>query len=208
MPDGMMRPKTAPVFDMGGVVIDWDPRRLFRPFFPDDPEGMERFLHEVDFWNWNAGMDRGRPFADGVAEACARFPGRAGILRVFDERWEETAAGPIPGMPDILRRLQENGHKLYGLTNSSCEKFSILRRKFAFLQMFSTILLSGEVGVNKPDPRIFRMFLERTGLRREEIVFVDDSKANVEAARRMGWDAVQFISVRRLEGSFSTRGLL
>jgi HAD superfamily hydrolase (TIGR01509 family) len=204
----MMPTKPVPVFDMGGVVIDWNPRYLFRKFFPGDPEGMERFLREVDFWDWNAGMDRGRPFADGVAEASARFPRYANLLRTFDERWEETAAGPIAGMPELLGRLHEKGNVLYGMTNSSCEKFPILSRKFAFLRLFSVILLSGEVGMNKPDPRIFRMFLERTGLSREEVLFVDDTAANVEAARRLGWDAIIFSSVRNLESAFTARGLL
>jgi 2-haloacid dehalogenase len=204
----MMPARPVPVFDMGGVVIDWNPRHLFRKFFPGDPESMERFLREVNFWDWNAGMDRGRPFADGVADASARFPRYADLLRTFDERWEETAVGPIPGMPELLGRLHERGNILYGISNSSSEKFSILRRKFALLRLFSDILLSGEVGMNKPDPQIFRMFLERTGLSREGVLFIDDTAANVEAARCLGWDAVIFSSVRNLESAFCARGLL
>ncbi|MFN2298235.1 MAG: HAD family hydrolase [Anaerolineales bacterium] len=203
-----MPAKPVPVFDIGGVVIDWNPRHLFRKFFPGDPESMERFLREVNFRDWNAGMDLGRPFADGVADASARLPRYADLLRTFDERWEETAAGPIPGMPELLGRLHERGNILYGISNSSCEKFPILRKNFAFLRLFSDILLSGEVGVNKPDPRIFLMFLKRTGLSREEVLFIDDTAANVEAARRLGWDAVIFTSVRNLESVFSARGLL
>lgn len=203
-----MPARPVPVFDMGGVVIDWNPRHLFRKFFPGDPESMERFLREVNFWDWNAGMDRGRPFADGVADASARFPRYADLLRTFDERWEETAVGPIPGMPELLGRLHERGNILYGISNSSSEKFSILRRKFALLRLFSDILLSGEVGMNKPDPQIFRMFLERTGLSREGVLFIDDTAANVEAARCLGWDAVIFSSVRNLESAFCARGLL
>jgi 2-haloacid dehalogenase len=197
-----------PVFDIGGVVIDWHPRYLYQKFFPGDAEGLERFLLEVDFFNWNAGMDSGRTFAEGVAEASARFPRYAELLRAFDERWEEAARGPVPGMPDFLLRLHTAGYPLFGITNSSAEKFPILRKKFSFLNLFSRILLSGEVGVNKPDPRIFRFFLEQTGRRREEILFVDDTEANVSSARRSGWDAVVFHSVKELEPAFTARGLL
>ncbi len=198
----------VPVFDIGGVVIDWNPRYLFRNFFDGDPEAMERFLNEVDFWKWNAGLDLGRPFAEGVAEAGARFPRYADLLRAFDTRWEETAGGPISGMPDFLVRLQNAGYPLYGITNSSSEKFPILRKKYSFLDRFSRILLSGEVGVNKPDPRIFRLFLDQTGLRTEDILFIDDTEANISSARRVGWDAVLFCSVKQLEKAFADRGLL
>jgi 2-haloacid dehalogenase len=198
----------VPVFDIGGVVIDWNPRYLFRKFFGGDPEGLERFLTEVDFWNWNAELDRGRPFAEGVADRSARFPRYANLLQAFDARWEETAGGPITGMPDFLRRLHSAGYPLFGITNSSAEKFPILRKKFPFLSLFARILLSGEAGVNKPDPRIFRLFLDRTGRTKEEILFIDDTEANVASARRLGWDAVRFLSAEQLEKAFSARSLL
>ena len=198
----------VPVFDIGGVVIDWNPRHLFRKFFDGDPEALERFLTEVDFWNWNAELDRGRLFAEGVAERSARFPRYADLLHAFDARWEETAGGPIPGMPDFLRRLHGAGYPLFGITNSSAEKFPLLRGKFPFLHLFSRILLSGEAGVNKPDPRIFQLFLDRTGRKKEEILFTDDTGANVASARRLGWDAVRFYSAEQLDKAFSTRGLL
>jgi 2-haloacid dehalogenase len=196
------------VFDMGGVVVDWDPRHLFRSFFPGDEPGMERFFRETDFWSWNAGLDAGRPFAEGVAEGCARFPRYARLFRAFDTRWEEAARGPVPGMPEFLTRLHGAGYPLYGITNSSGEKFPILRGKFAFLGLFAEILLSGDVGVNKPDPRIFRIFLDRTGLRKADLLFVDDKEANVSSAQRQGWDAVLFDSTPGLETAFAERGLL
>ena len=198
----------APVFDIGGVVIDWNPRHLFRKYFDGDSEGLERFLIEVDFWHWNAELDRGRPFAEAVAERSARFPRYADLFHAFDVRWEETAGGPIPGMPDFLRRLHSAGYPLFGITNSSAEKFPLLRGKFPFLHLFSRILLSGDAGVNKPDPRIFQLFLDRTGRTKEGLLFIDDSEANVASARRLGWDAVRFHSAEQLKRAFSGRGLL
>ena len=196
----------VPVFDMGGVLIDWNPRYLFRNFFDGNSQGVERFLDEIDFWNWNAGMDRGQPFAEGVAAWSARFPQYANLIRAFDARWEETAGGPIPGMADILLRLRRAGHPLYGLSNSSTEKFRTLRSRFPFLNDFSRIVLSGEVGVNKPDPRIFDLFLDRTGRRKEELLFIDDTEANISAARRLGWQSIRFLSAEQLERELAERG--
>jgi 2-haloacid dehalogenase len=111
-----------PIFDFGGVLFDWNPRYILR-FFNGDAGGMERFLVEIDFWNWDAGMDRGRPFAEGVAEWTAKFPRYADLIRGFDVRWEETVGGPIPGTAEILLRLHHGGHSLFGLSNGSAEKF-------------------------------------------------------------------------------------
>jgi 2-haloacid dehalogenase len=188
------------VFDFGGVLFDWNPRHLFRRFFDGDDEGMERFLREIDFWNWNAEMERGRPFAEGVADRSAKFPRHAECIRAFDSDRESTVRGPMPGMPRLLRQLRRAGVPRYGMSNTSAEKFSGLRRRFPFLDGFAFILLSAEAGANKPDPRIFECFLERTGLRREDLLFIDDSPANVDAARRLGWDSVHFISGGRWNG--------
>jgi 2-haloacid dehalogenase len=194
-PDGTPR---VPVFDFGGVIFDWNPRYLFRRFFDGDGEVMERFLVETDFDRWNAALDRGQSFADAVREQCLRFPRYAEPIRAFDFRWEETVRGPMPGMENLLRRLDSAGIPLYGLSNTSAEKFSILRRNYPLLGWFSGILLSGEVGVTKPNPRIFEMFLERTGLRKESLLFIDDSQANIAAALSIGWKAVHFASVEKL----------
>jgi 2-haloacid dehalogenase len=187
-----------PVFDFGGVLFDWNPRYLFRRFFEGDGEGMERFLAEIDFDQWNAAMDRGLSFADAVRERCLRFPQYAEPIRAFDTRWAETVRGPMPGMENLLRRLHTAGIPLYGLSNTSVEKFSILRRNHPFLDGFTRILLSGEVGITKPDPRIFEIFLERTGMRKEELIFIDDSGVNIAAALFLGWKAVPFTSAEEL----------
>ena len=196
------------VFDFGGVLFDWNPRHLFRQFFGGDGEGMERFLAEIDFFAWDAGMDCGRPFGDAVEEWSAKFPQHAGLIRAFDSRWAETVGGPIPGTQDLLLRLNNAGIPLYGLSNWSAEKFLILRGKYPYISVFRKILLSGEVGMCKPDPRIFRIFLEQTGLRKETLLFIDDSPANIAAARSLGWNALLFASAKALEQELTARNFL
>ncbi len=196
------------VFDFGGVLFDWNPRHLFRKFFDGDDKGMERFLEEIDFFNWDAGMDRGRSFADAVDEWCGKHPRHAGLIRAFDSRWEETVGGPIPGTEDLLARLDKSGYALYGLSNWSAEKFALLREKYPHIGIFRKIVLSGEVGITKPDPRIFNLFLEQTGLQADKLLFIDDSQANIAAARSLGWDAVPFASTRELERELAGRNIL
>jgi 2-haloacid dehalogenase len=198
----------VPVFDFGGVLFDWNPRYLFRKFFDGDAESLERFLVEIDFWSWDAGMDRGRPFAEAVGEWSVKFPRYADLIRAFDTRWEETVGGPIPGTEDLLIRLHRAGYPLYGLSNWSAEKFLVLRRKYSHLEVFKKILLSGEVGITKPDLRIFDLFLSRTGLEKESLLFIDDSEDNITAAFRMGWKAIRFFSAEQIEGELAERGLL
>jgi 2-haloacid dehalogenase len=196
------------VFDFGGVLFDWNPRYLFRQFFDGDSGGMERFLAEIDFFTWDAGMDCGRPFREAVVEWCAKFPRHAGAIRAFDTRWAETVGGPIPGTQDLLLRLNDAGVPLYGLSNWSAEKFQILRGKYPYISVFRKILLSGEAGICKPDPRIFEIFLEQTGLQKEALLFIDDSPANIAAARSLGWSAVLFTSAKELEQELAGRDIL
>jgi 2-haloacid dehalogenase len=200
-------PSRALVFDIGGVLVDWNPRYLFRPLIPGDDRVMENFLNEIEFWNWNDELYRGRPFAESVAERCARFPRYAEWIRAFDERWEDALGGPIEGSLRIVRGLREAGYPLFGLTNSSSEKFPLVRRKFPFLESFEWIMISGEFGIIKPDPRIFEMFLRRTGRKGADCLLIDDSEANVAAAMRAGWQAVPFRSADQLTADLKRLGI-
>jgi|WetSurMetagenome_2_1015567.scaffolds.fasta_scaffold306665_2 2-haloacid dehalogenase len=198
----------VPVFDLGGVLFDWSPRHLFRRFFPDDPDALEKFLEEIDFWNWNAAMDAGRPVADAVREWAEKFPRYADAIRAFDARWEDIIAGPVPGTPALLDRLMEKGIPLYALSNISAEKLPILASRYAVLERFERIVISAEIGVNKPDSRLFAYFLEQTGRRKEELLFVDDSAGNVAGARRAGWAVIQFTDAAALAEELAARGIL
>jgi enoyl-CoA hydratase len=187
------------VFDLGGVLVDWDPRHLYRKLFPGDPEGMERFLAEICTAEWNAAQDAGRSWADGTALLRARFPDEADRIVAFHQRWEETLAGPIEGSVAILRELKYAGRRLYGLTNWSHETFPIGRARFAFFGWFEAIVVSGEEGIIKPDPRIYRLLMDRHGLAAEQLVYVDDNARNADAAAALGMLSGGFrLSVRTL----------
>lgn len=187
------------IFDFGGVIIDWDPRYLYRKLFDGDPDAMERFLQEVDFYHWNARQDEGRPFAEGVAELCAKFPQYCDLIQAYDRRWDESIAGPYPKSVAILHSLRERGYPLYGLSNWSVEKFLLVRHKYEMFDWFEAILLSGEVKLTKPDPRIFRIMLDRIGREASECVLVDDSIGNIEAARQLGFRTIHFQSPEQLQ---------
>jgi 2-haloacid dehalogenase len=180
---------SAVVFDLGGVLIKWDPRNLYRQLF-DDEEEMEQFLAEVTTSEWNAQQDAGRALSEAVEELAARHPDRRDLIAAYYDRWPEMLGGAIEGTVDILRELRERGVGTYALSNWSAETFPIARPMFPFLEWFDGIVISGEVRIVKPDPRIFAHVLERFGLEPGDTVFVDDNAENVRAA-----DAARFIGI-------------
>jgi 2-haloacid dehalogenase len=200
-------PVKAVVFDLGGVLIDWDPRYLYRKLLADEA-AVEEFLATVATPEWNAELDRGRPFAEGVAELAERHPAHAAAIAAYHERWPEMLGGDLPGTVELLAELRAAGVPLYALTNWSAETFAATRQRFEFLGWFDGLVVSGEEGMVKPDPRLFRVLLDRFGLAPEVIFYVDDSPANVAAARRLGIDAVQFTDPGRLRRDLVERGLL
>ncbi len=205
----MNRPKpTTVVFDLGGVLIDWNPRHLYRRLFAGRADEMEFFLAEICSQAWNERQDRGRSFAEGVAELVERHPAHADLIRAYDTRWPEMLGGPIVGTVALLARLKAAGVPLYALTNWSAEKFVHARERFAFLDDFEGIVVSSEVGLIKPERAIFAHLCDRFGLDRRAAVLIDDSPANVAAATDFGLDAVRFHSPERLEGALVSLGLL
>lgn len=197
----------AAVFDLGGVLIDWDPRYLYRKLLADEGE-VEEFLATVCTPEWNAEQDRGRPFAEGVAELVERHPAHAAAIAAFHERWPEMLAGDIPGAVELLAELRATGLPLYALTNWSAETFVVARERFAFLDWFDGLLVSGEERIIKPDPAIFELLLDRFGLDPGSTFYVDDSPANVAAAAALGLDAVRFTGPERLRRDLAARRLL
>ena len=198
----------AIVFDFGGVLVDWNPRHLYRKLFHGDDAAMENFLTEVGFNEWNLQQDLGRDFATAVGELAARFPRHERLIRAYDERWEESIAGPIQASVDLLAPLKRAGHALHGLSNWSSEKFSLARANYRFFDLFETILISGDVKLAKPDPRIFEILLQRIGKSAKECLFIDDSERNVVAARGQGFDAIRFESPAQLRQELQSRKLL
>jgi 2-haloacid dehalogenase len=197
----------AVVFDLGGVLIDWDPRHLYRKLLADEA-AVEEFLATVCTPEWNAEQDRGRPFAEGVAELVERHPVHAAAITAYHERWTEMLGGDIGGTVELLAELRATGVALYALTNWSAETFGIARERFEFLSWFDGVLVSGEERIIKPDPAIFRLLLDRFGLDPQATFYVDDSPVNVAAARELGFDAVRFTEPERFRRDLETRGLL
>jgi 2-haloacid dehalogenase len=204
----MMNSKQAMVFDLGGVLIDWNPRHLYRKIFEGDEEGMERFLSEICTPEWNARQDEGRSFAEATEELIARHPGQAELIRAFFDRWPEMVAGAIEETVEILSELKGAGHEIYALSNWSAETFTHARERFQFLDWFNFTVISGEVGLVKPNREVFDFLLEKTGRRAEECVFIDDSPANMAAARDLGFDAIHFRSPGQLREELMNRGIL
>jgi len=198
----------AIIFDFGGVLVGWDPRNLYRRFFPDQPQAMEDFLAEVNFMEWNALQDKGRPFAEGVTILSEQFPHHADLIRAYHENWIESITGYIEGTVDLLRALKEKGYGIYGLSNWSAETFPIVRDEFDFLNLFDGVILSGEVNLIKPDPAIFKLCLQMIGKPANECLFIDDSQANIIVAKQMGFDTVHFESPEHLKSELQARQLL
>lgn len=207
MPHTNQHPR-AIVFDFGGVLVDWNPRHLYRKLFNGDDQAVEKFLDEIGFAPWNLEMDRGRPFAESVADLSRQFPQYAELIRAYDLRWEESVPGPIAPTVNILQTLKRAGYPLYGLSNWSREKFQLVRHRYTFLDWFDAVVISGEVRMIKPDPRIFRLLLEKIGLPAEQCVFIDDSETNIAQARRLGFDVIHYQSSEQLCVELTQRGLL
>jgi 2-haloacid dehalogenase len=205
MPD-VTRP-TAVVFDLGGVLIEWDPRHLYRQLF-DDPDEMESFLAEVTTAEWNGHQDAGRPSAEAVELLVAEHPERRERIEAFHRRWPEMLAGEIPDTVSVLAELRATGVRLVALSNWSAETFPIAGKRFDFLAWFEGIVISGDVGVNKPDRRIFEHLIAQFCIEPAHALFIDDSPANVEAASALGFVAIQFIDAIALRLDLVRLGLL
>jgi len=202
------RPRHVVVFDLGGVLIDWNPRHLYRKLFKGNDAAMEEFLATVCTEEWNERQDAGRSFADAVAELLPRHADKADLIEAFGRRFGEMIPGAIDGTVDILADLKRAGVPRYALTNWSAETFPPQRRRFEFLSWFDGIVVSGDEGVIKPDPRIFRILLERHRIAPEEAVFIDDNPRNAAAAAALGIHGIHFRSPKLLRRDLETLGLL
>ena len=201
-----MRPTTV-IFDLGGVLVDWDPRYLYRQLF-EDPDEMELFLAEVTTAEWNAHQDAGRPWAEAVELLVAEHPQRRELIEAFHRRWPEMLAGEISGTVNVLADLRAAGIRLIALSNWSAETFPFARERFDFLAWFEGIVISGDVGVNKPDRRIFDHLAEQFGIEPAATLFIDDASANVNAARALGFRAIRFTDAAALRRELTRLGLL
>jgi 2-haloacid dehalogenase len=199
--------RKAIIFDFGNVLVYWDVHRIFGRFFAD-PAAVDSFLAEVRYPEWNARLDAGLPFAEGVAELAGQFPHYAHILQAYDTDWRQGVAGPIHGTVNILQRLKQAGYPLYVFSNFSTETFIHMRADYDWVSLFDDVILSGELHLIKPDPAFFQTALHRIGRSAQECLFIDDHLPNIETARSLGFTAIHFQSPEQLERELKAQKIL
>lgn len=196
------------VFDLGGVLIDWNPDYVFKEVFKDD-EKLAWFYREICTMDWNENQDAGYPLAKATEERVALFPQHEDLIRMYYGRWEEMLGDAIQGTVELLKQCVDSpALKVVALTNWSAETFPVALEKFDFLQWFEGIVVSGEEMTRKPFPDIYQTTLNRFDLKPEESLFIDDNKRNIEAAKALGIQCVHFSCPLQLEKELKKLKLL
>jgi 2-haloacid dehalogenase len=198
---------TTVVFDIGGVLLEWDPRNLYGRLFDDEAE-MERFLREVCTPDWHAAHDRGVPAEESCARLAAAHPDQSELIFAWARRSEEMIVGPIEGTVEILRELKQTGVACYALTNMEAETYPQRLRRYPFMSWFEGTVVSSSEGVIKPDAAIFRRLLTRFGLDPHATVMIDDSAQNLATAASLGMTPIEFRGPERLRERLVELGLL
>ena len=205
MMDGNAQKNPAIIFDLGGVLLDWNPRYLYRKIFNGDEEKVDFFLKEICPQSWNMRQDTGYPTVKAIEERCQLFPAYSEAIHAYYDRYPETVKGEIAGTVAILGELREAGYTLCALSNWSAETFNLVRGKFQFLKWFDEMVISGEVGLAKPDKDIFMLAAQRVGRAPADCLFIDDLPVNIEAAREYGFQTIHFISPQELHDEMKKR---
>lgn len=191
------------IFDFGGVLLDWNPRYLYKSYFNND-EVMEHFLADICNGEWNIRQDAGRPFAEAVKELQAKFPEYAEAIQMYDDDWEKMLKCELPESIDLLKELKFMGYGIYGLTNWSAEKIGYAFANYSFFSLFDGIVVSGVEKVVKPDRKIYEILLERYSLKPGECVFIDDNQDNVDMAKVLGINAIRFDNIGNVKEHLET----
>lgn len=187
------------IFDFGNVLVRWEPQRVYLPYFGGDEAQYWYFWRHVCNPELRNRIDAGEDQQQCINSQKALFPDYAAPLEMFITDWEETLPGEMPGMRELLQQLKaDSRYRIFGLTNWSMETFPLARKKFEILQMIDNYVVSGDVKLVKPDPAIFRLALNRFGIRADETTFIDDNPDNVEAAKRLGMDGIVFTNAASL----------
>ncbi len=194
------------VFDVGQVLIRWDPRLVLKGVLPDAE--IDPFLTEIGFGPWNLEQDRGRGWDVAVAEKTAEFPQHAALIAMFHHDWHLSVPGEVPEGVAALNALHATGEPVYGITNFSAEKWAECQERFDFLNGFKDVVVSAHERLVKPDPAIFELFLARNELDAEECLFIDDSAANIATAESLGFDTIHMTDPACLLGKLRVRGVL
>ncbi|WP_295985347.1 HAD family phosphatase [uncultured Algibacter sp.] len=187
------------IFDLGGVLIDWNPEYVFLDVFNRDRKKMQWFFDHICTSDWNENQDAGYPMAQATEDKVALFPEYEKEIRMFYGRWVEMLGDSITGTVDILKKfIDSEDYKVIALTNWSAETFPIALERFEFLHWFEGIIVSGEEKTRKPFNDIYNLTLERFNIKAENAIFIDDNLRNIEAANNLGINGIQFESPEQL----------
>ena len=194
----------AIIYDLGGVLVDWNPLHVFDDNYFESEEKRKFFFEQVCTGDWNERQDEGYPIALATEEKVSEFPEWEAPIRDFYGRWKEMLRGPIPESVDLFRRLKKNTDlKFYALTNWSAETFPVALARFDFLQWFDGIVVSGIEKSRKPFPDFYQLLLDRYSLTAGEVIFIDDNLRNIKAAEQMGIQGIPFTDTKTVEKRLS-----
>lgn len=203
-----MSSKKTIIYDLGGVLIDWNPKYLYRKIF-DEESQIDWFLENICDMHWNEQQDAGRSLMEGTIEKIKQHPDQAEKIKAYYERWSEMLGGPIDDSVTILKQLKEgNNYNLYALTNWSAETFPIAQERYDFLQWFEGIVVSGVEKMRKPQIEFYQLILDRYNIDPSESLFIDDNLRNVQAAQAHGIDSIQFLSATQLKKELTKREVI
>lgn len=194
------------IFDLGNVLIPWDPRGLFRKHLANEAQ-VELFLQEVDFNAWNALHDAGQPFAVGIESHSQRYPHYKHLFQAYFDHWEDSVAPAYAESVSLLLELKAAGFRLLALTNFSAETFPRAQQLYDFLHAFEGIVVSGKEGLLKPDPAIYKLLCTRHSVIPNTTLFIDDSAANIASAQALGMHTIHFTGPDMLRSALRQQGL-
>tara|TARA_Y100000385_G_scaffold144276_1_gene149698 strand:- start:1067 stop:1684 length:618 start_codon:yes stop_codon:yes gene_type:complete len=196
------------IFDLGGVLVDWNPEYVYLDIFDGDRKKMQWFFDEICTFDWNENQDAGYPLVQATADRIKLFPQYEQLIRMFYDRWEEMLGGQFDGTVAILKRLVVNpNYKVVALTNWSAETFPIALKRFEFLHWFDGIVVSGTEKTRKPFLDIYQITLDRYQLNPKKTLFIDDNKRNIKAAQKFGIHTIQFQNPIQLQTSMEVIGI-
>ncbi len=196
------------IFDLGGVLIDWNPKYLFEKIF-DSKEEMEHFLNEICTPDWNEEQDAGRSIEEATNLLVQQHPEHANNIRAFYGRWPEMLGGVLEGTVTIFNKLKQKGiYKILALTNWSAETYPIAQQQFEFLNRFDGVVVSGTEKLRKPYTQFYQILLDRYQVQPNEALFIDDNLRNIKAAQAMGIDSIHFTTPEALVNELAMRGII
>lgn len=188
------------VFDLGGVLIDWNPVYVYKEVFNGDQQKVDWFLNTICTHEWNVEQDAGRPFHEATQLLVDQYPEYEEWIRIYYDRWEDMLGGTILDTVTLLDKLKKaNSQRLYALTNWSAESFPVALQRYDFLQHFEGIIVSGEEKTIKPNPKIYEILLDRYQINPKQSIFIDDNFENIKAAEKFGINGIHFISAQQLK---------